>query len=674
MTLSGMPDIDDDDFSFFQRRILALSGIHLSSVKKDLVRARLISRLSDLGLPTIKAYRQYLGTLASHDDEWQLLINQITTNKTDFFREPAHFKFLLDTFLPKWDRLQPNGRLRVWSAACSTGEEPYTLAMVLNRYFQDESRFEILASDIDTEVLEKASNGVYPVSRLPEIPFEYHAGAFVKGKGDVQKWFKIKKNLQARIKFARINLLEVNPDEFQRFDIVFCRNVFIYFQPETIQQIIGSFNRALNPGGALILGHSESLNVDHKRWKPHGSSIYYKEASSKTESLAPAKPAPLVRSVATTPVVATMPVSAARPMTAVAPTAGYGLKKKVLVVDPSAAVQKILMEIFNSHPRLEVVATVGEASRIESAIAQHRPHVITYDVKMPRHAGQDVLQKILSQHLIPVVVISAASKEESQQVLGALENGAVDSLQKPSLDEIRTLGSVWAERILEAASIKVHKHRVSGAAPPRAKSLRQTVRQLSPFVIMGASTGGVQALTEVLTQMPNEIPPILIVQHIPPVFSASFADRLNSLCPFTVKEAVDGDLVQENQVLIAPGGKHMEVISSKHGYRVQVADGAPVNRHKPAVDILFASAAHHFGTRAIGILLTGMGMDGAAGLKKMKDHGARTIVQDEASSAVFGMPKEAIRLGAADIVSPLDQVHVALLRLIKETGLLRKIS
>jgi two-component system chemotaxis response regulator CheB len=649
MIRNGMPDIDDDDFGFFQRRILALSGIHLSSVKKDLVRSRLVARLTSLGLPTIKHYRQYLGTLPANDAEWQLLINQITTNKTDFFREPAHFKFLLEKFLPHWTSRNPDGRLRVWSAACSTGEEPYTLAMVLHRYFQDENRFEILASDIDTEVLEKARNGVYPITRLNEIPFEYHATGFVKGKGDVQKWFKIKNNLQARIKFTRINLLELDGNEAGRFDLIFCRNVFIYFQQETIQTIIGGFHRALNPSGAMILGHSESLSVDVKRWKPYGSSIYLKEGQGSK---------PLTGS--------SWKVPSPTPLT-------QGKRKKtVLIVDSLPSIQDALATACQQHSGFEIVKTVGESSRVEGAIAQVKPDVIVYDIKMPRHGGVDVLDQVLSRHLIPVVVLSMPGKEESQQVLRALEMGAVDSVPKPSADEIRTTASAWAERIYEAASIKVHRRRAMGSVPALSKSTMQTVRQRTPFIVIGASTGGVQALTAVLTQLPKEIPPILIVQHMPPVFSASFSDRLDSLCPFTVREAKDEDLVQENQVLIAPGAKHMTVVMSKQGYRVQIADGAPVNRHRPSVDMLFNSAAHHFGNRAIGVLLTGMGVDGAAGLKRLKDQGARTIVQDEASSAVFGMPKEAIRLGAADIISSLDQIPGALLRLIRETGVKRQ--
>lgn len=648
---SGMPDIDDDDFGFFQRRILALSGIHLSSVKKDLVRSRLVARLTDLGLPSIKHYRQYLGTLPSNDEEWQLLINQITTNKTDFFREPAHFKFLLERFLPNWKPRDSSGRLRVWSAACSTGEEPYTLAMVLNRFFQDASRFEILASDIDTEVLEKASNGVYPLTRMNEIPFEYHAASVVKGKGEVQNWFKIRSHLQQRIRFDRINLLEVDADAIGPFDLVFCRNVFIYFQHETIQNIIGSFHKTLQPSGAMILGHSESLNVDAKRWKPYGSSIYLKEGAG-SKSL-PAQP---------------------KKAEAISLTRPQDRRKKVLIVEGLPNFREALASACGQHPRLEVLPPLSESHKVEGAIAQQRPDVIIFDMKLSRHAGVEILEQILGRHMIPVVVLSAAGREDSQQVLRALEMGAVDSISKPTTDDIQKEAGSWGDRIWEAAGIKVHRRRVNASQPAAAKSSLHTVSARTPFIVIGASTGGVQALTAVLTQLPKDIPPILIVQHMPPVFSASFSDRLNNLCPFTVREAKDGDLVQENQVLIAPGAKHMVVIMSKQGYRVQVADGAPVNRHKPSVDMLFNSAAHFFGNRGIGILLTGMGADGAAGLKKMKDQGARTIVQDEASSAVFGMPKEAIRLGAADVVCSLDQVPVALQRMIQGADKVKKIS
>lgn len=647
-----MPEIEDDDFSFFQKRILALSGIHLSGVKRDLVRARLIARLDALGFSTIKDYRNYLGRLASHDSEWQQLVNQITTNKTDFFREPAHFKYLLENFLPAWEARSRGARLRVWSAACSTGEEPYTLAMVLQRFFRDENRFEILASDIDTDVLEKASNGVYPMSRLVEIPFDYHSSGIVKGKGEVQKWFKIRSSLQSRVRFARVNLLELDQANLGAFDIILCRNVFIYFQVETIQEIIASFHKALNPHGALILGHSESLNVDHKRWKPYGSSIYLKDGKN---------PAGI-------PMAVGLPSSrSAKPL----------LKKsKVLILDGSLAFQKALRDVFQDHARLEVVSNSSEISPVDEMVRVLKPDLILFDLRLQKSGGSSgILERLLQHHGIPVVVTSAAGKEDSPEVLKAFEMGAIDSLQKPSsLEDLQGLKAAWTERLLEASLVKVRKRRFQGSVTSRPKTAAQIVRHVTPFIVIGASTGGVQALTEVLTQLPDEIPPILIVQHMPPTFSAAFAERLNTLCSFAVKEASDGDLVQENQVLIAPGARHMEVISSQQGYKVSVKDGDPVNRHKPSVDVLFHSAARHFGGRAIGILLTGMGVDGAAGLKRLKEQGARTIVQDEASSTVFGMPKEAIRLGAADTIASLEQIPGTLLRLVRSPNHKKKVS
>nr|WP_281181117.1 chemotaxis-specific protein-glutamate methyltransferase CheB [Oligoflexus tunisiensis] len=638
-----MPDIDDDDFSFFQRRILSLSGIHLSSMKKDLVRARLIARLTDLGLPTIKAYRQYLGTLSSHDSEWQQLINQITTNKTDFFREPAHFKFLLETFLPKWNARNPGGKLRVWSAACSTGEEPYTLAMVLNRYFHDDSRFEILASDIDTEVLEKAKNGVYPINRLPEIPFEYHASGFVKGKGDVQKWFKIKNNLQARIKFTRINLVELEQDDVGHFDLIFCRNVFIYFKPETIQEIIGSFNRALNSYGALILGHSESLNVDQKRWKPFGSSIYFKESAG-------------LKSTGTK----------SEKITVTAPKL-VNQKKKVLIVDDSLTIRQLLSTALAQSDRLQVVAAIGDPRDVESAILRFRPDVITLDLKMPHLDGCQLLEQILPKFSIPVVIISAVSREEGPLVLQALELGAVDYIQKPTLQDLKTSASTLVDIVSQAADAHVHRQKkhVQADRTLKKRSVSLIIGK-QVIVAIGSSTGGIQALTEILTQMPDSIPPILIVQHIPQAFSRAFAERLNTLCAFHVKEAEDGDLVYNDQVLIAPGGLHMELESSPKGFRVKLQDGPAVNRHKPSVDVLFESVARLLGSQAIGIILTGMGQDGAKGLKAMKDTGALTIAQDEATSAVYGMPREAVRLRAVDHVLPLDKIPQSLLRFLQD--------
>ncbi|OFZ22537.1 MAG: hypothetical protein A2X94_02660 [Bdellovibrionales bacterium GWB1_55_8] len=331
-------------------------------------------------------------------------------------------------------------------------------------------------------------------------------------------------------------------------------------------------------------------------------------------------------------------------------------KTRVLVVDDSKTIRQLLTRILTADPELEVIGTADCPSQAEKMIRELRPDVITLDIHMPEMDGVSFLQKYIGEFPIPTVMISSISMEESTQVLQALEIGAVDYIQKPSFEKLDRMAPLIAEMVRTAATVKVRRSagtKVSHARIQSSAQLNQSV-----LVAVGASTGGTEALRLFLSKLPPGIPPIVIVQHIPPVFSKAFANRLASTCPFEVKEAEDGDLIRPDRVLIAPGGLQMAV---QKGSRVRIWDGDPVNRHKPSVDVLFKSVAEIAGSKSIGIIMTGMGRDGAAGLLEMKQSGSRTIAQDEASSVVFGMPKEAIRLGAAQEVMPLDRIPEKLL-------------
>lgn len=649
MVYQGLPELADEDFVFFQKKILLLSGIHLTAGKKDLLRARLTSRLAALELPDISAYRRYLGTLSAQDKEWQRLVNQITTNKTDFFREPAHFKFLTETYLPAWLRRNPRAKLRVWSAACSTGEEPYTLAMVLLHFFKDSSRFEIFASDIDTKVLAQAKNAVYPRHRLQEIPPSYHESGVIQGRGDVSNWFKIREPMQATVSFGRVNLIEADFQRHGKFDIIFCRNVFIYFQMDTIEKILSGFSQSLNPDGHLFLGHSESLRMDPKAWSTLGPSIYQKGAKSSEKDKTPAT---------------TSSLAAPSPSRKL-PSSTQNQKMRVLVA-AQPGIRRGICRSIEASSQLELCASPsGQKSEIEEAIRRDKPDVIALDLSLLNREGTETL---LFQYPIPVIVVGSVQADGGEGVMQALEMGAVDYVRLADESDYQGL----AERCLAAASSKVRRTRQRAPRKETAPKLAISGQQKWPTIAIGASTGGVQALTEILQQLPAAIPPIVIVQHIPAKFSATFAERLNGICPFVVKEAADGDLIVDGQVLIAPGAHHMRVEPSNRGFIVRISDGPAVNRHKPSVDVLFESVAKHLGSRAIGAILTGMGNDGAKGLKMMRDKGALTVAQDEATSAVFGMPKEAIRLGAAGEVCSLEQMPQVLMRLINRMAELKR--
>lgn len=347
----------------------------------------------------------------------------------------------------------------------------------------------------------------------------------------------------------------------------------------------------------------------------------------------------------------------ARPETAQEPVSR---RKRVLIVDDSPSIRKVLEHILSSDPDLEVVGSLGDPAQAEEAIAQLSPDVVTLDIHMPGMDGVTLLERILKTRALPAVMITSLSMEESDLVLRALELGAVDYIQKPSFEEISSVGPAIAERVRSAAGVRVRV-----AQSPTFRRLGASDAMDSSILIaMGASTGGTEALRAVLTRMPDQIPPIAIVQHIPPVFSGAFARRLNELCPFEVKEAEDGDLLAPNRVLIAPGGLQMRIVGTKPPYRVRITDEPAINRHKPSVDALFDSVAAVAGAHAVGVLMTGMGADGARGLMKMRQAGARTLAQSEQSCVVFGMPKEAIKLGAAEYVCDLDDIAATLLELI----------
>ncbi len=338
---------------------------------------------------------------------------------------------------------------------------------------------------------------------------------------------------------------------------------------------------------------------------------------------------------------------------------------KVLIVDDSAIVRKVLTDALSGEDDMEVVGTAPDPFIARDKILSLNPDVLTLDIEMPRMDGITFLKRLMHHHPMPVIVISSLGLASSRAALDALEAGAIDVLAKPggpqSVGELRlSLASrIRAAKVarLRTSVPKVVSH---AAAPPIRKTLSPSF-PASAVIAVGASTGGTEAIQRVLVELPENCPGIVIAQHIPAVFSRSFADRLNELCAIQVREAQDGDRVEPGLALIAPGNFHMLLRRAPIGYRVEVKDGPMVCFQRPAVDVLFHSVAQVAGANATGVILTGMGSDGAQGMLAMKKAGARTIAQDEASCVVFGMPKEAIRHGAVDRVLPLSAIASAIL-------------
>jgi two-component system chemotaxis response regulator CheB len=343
---------------------------------------------------------------------------------------------------------------------------------------------------------------------------------------------------------------------------------------------------------------------------------------------------------------------------------------KVLVVDDSALVRKILSEELAKYGDLEVVGSAVDPFAARDKIARLKPDVITLDLEMPRMDGLTFLSKLMTYYPIPTVVVSSLAPENSENALKALGLGAVEVLCKPgSAFSTPDIAEQLVRAVRSAARVKVKKPDLQpkpDAAPaPLAGMLSRTTQKV---LGIGASTGGTQALEILLRSLPSQTPGIAIVQHMPPFFTSTFAQRLDSICDIEVREAKDEDFLAPGLALIAPGGRHLQVQRSGAYYQVRVKEGPPVHHQKPSVDVLFNSLAGAAGPNAVGVLLTGMGSDGAAGLKAMRDKGAYTIAQDEKSSVVWGMPGEAVKMGAACEVSGLMEMHSSIMRaVIRET-------
>ena len=344
-----------------------------------------------------------------------------------------------------------------------------------------------------------------------------------------------------------------------------------------------------------------------------------------------------------------------------------GKKIRVLIVDDSAAMRQLLSHILSSDPEIEIAGTASDPFVAREKIVQLAPDVITLDVEMPRMDGLTFLEKLMRGRPTPVVMVSSLTQAGCDVTLRALELGAVDYFAKPTFDTLNGV-SDGAQNIIDKVKAAARARIQPRSAPPRSASAAPSAlsgaasyQLTNRIIVIGASTGGTEAIREVITQLPANSPGVVMVLHMPPGFTTSYAKRLDSLCNIRVKEAENGDRVLPGHALLAPGSFHMSLVKSGAEYSVRVAEGPPVNRHRPSVDVLFDSCAALAGRNATAAILTGMGDDGARGLRRMRDAGAYTIAQDEATCVVFGMPKEAIAMGGAVDVLPLQCIAERLL-------------
>ena len=348
-----------------------------------------------------------------------------------------------------------------------------------------------------------------------------------------------------------------------------------------------------------------------------------------------------------------------------------GQKIKLLIVDDSALIRKILVDGLGSDPNIEVVGTAHDPFEARDKIVHLKPDVLTLDLEMPRMDGLEFLQRLMPQYPLPVVIVSALAEKGQKLALDCLAAGAIDFVTKPRGNYKYTTKQMLLElktKIKIASTVNVSHYKfdpMKKTTPIKPRGILG--KTTDKMIIIGASTGGTEAIKKVLTNLPPDIPGIVIVQHMPPGYTTTFANQLNDLCPITVKEAEDGDRIITGRALISPGDKHTQILRIGGQYRVQVKAGEPICGHCPSVEALMLSAAECAGHNAIGIILTGMGKDGAGGLKAMRATGARTVGQNEESCVVFGMPKEAYRIGAVEKLVHIDQMAAAIIYLVNQS-------
>jgi len=349
-------------------------------------------------------------------------------------------------------------------------------------------------------------------------------------------------------------------------------------------------------------------------------------------------------------------------------------KIRVLIIDDMALIRDILVQGLSQDPGIEVVGTASDPYIAAKQIPKLKPDVLTLDVEMPRMDGVEFLRRLMPQHPLPVVMVSALTERGKQITLDALEAGAVDFVTKPSTDVTRGLNAMMMElrtkvKIASSASVAHWKHKrykkYVGTVPAETVTSHALSKSTDKVIAIGASTGGTEALKEVIMRFPMSTPGVVIVQHMPGGFTKTFAERLNTLSSMDVKEAEQGDRILAGRVLVAPGGFQLKVIRSGGIYQVDISPGELVCGHAPSVEVMMQSVAQHVGANAIGVMLTGMGHDGADGMKAMRDAGAKCIAQDEKTSIVFGMPMEAHKRGGAEKLVPLDHIAGEVIRLLK---------
>lgn len=622
--------------------VQGITGIQLGREKQLLVETRLMRRIRILGIPTIDDYIIYFNK--NRESELDDLVTLVSTHTTQFFREFPHFDYLFDTVFPSLlERKEP---IKVWSAACSSGEECYSIAISWLEFLKKRGiphaaapSFEVFGTDISVEQVKIAERGIYPANSVTRINPNLVSQYFDIGRDQLTGWVRVKDAIHNLCRFSVGNLqADKYPDH--KFDLIFIRNVLIYFNADGIKKIMKSMERVCKQDTYMFLGHSETLAQLNTGFEMIGNSIY--RLKTKVRSDAAMNPANSLR------------------------------MKKVFIVDDSETIRKMLKMVLVPQFGFEVIGEAANPIEAEKKLANIKPDIMTLDIHMPEMDGVTYLESLKTKPKnFPIVVLSSMSYEDAVGGLRCFEAGAVDFIEKPQGLDLSSDGERIRAILSAAIGSKFKQMNVQSIKGSKEVVERDPNRSL---ILIGASTGGVEAIMSVLKSFPKNSPPILIVQHMPPVFSKAFAKRLSDCCQVSVVEGFTGARLLPGKAYLAPGGTQMGIVRGAGGLEVIVNDEPPVNRHKPSVDYLFQSAlkckvTENFNT--VAVLLTGMGADGAKGLSDIKSAGGHTIAQNEETCVVFGMPGEAIKLGGATEVQPLQSIAYHIFKVVNQNNKIR---
>jgi two-component system chemotaxis response regulator CheB len=580
--------------------------------RREVLAANVERRIRYIGAKSLKAYLAY----ATRDPmESELLVSALTIHTTSWFREFPHFEKLEESVRRRMSELK-FASMHILCAGCSTGEEAYSIAFMLEKLRREIPGFDyrVHGVDIDPISVTHASRGVYGSVAFSLVPDEYKKFCDV-GQGRKSGFFAPNKEIRKRCSFEVDDLRTISQGRRDSFDFIFCRNVLIYFNSADIPSLVSGLLSTLKLDGELFLGHSEGVDAGKYGLRFIGDSTYVKRRTF-TDSGRAQDPA-----------------------------------CRVLVVDDSATARKAIERSLEKGGLAAFsVASAEEASEF---LEKHSVDVITLDVSMPGLDGPTWLNsRRLAGLGIPVVIVSETGASQALSILSALENGAQDYIEKSAVS-----GGDFADRV--AAIANSYRPRSYGSRPAQpASATRGVVRRDRPDVILiGASTGGTEAVMCLLDSMPSNCPPILLVQHISAYFAHAFAQRVaqNSKLPLGV--CADGAPLEAGHVYVADDDRHLGIRGKRGRLAILRSDGPPVNRHRPSVDFLFKSAAVIADLKVSAVLLTGMGADGAEGMRELYDKGAVTFAQNEQSCVVFGMPREAIALGAVNVTGTPAEIR-----------------